>query len=186
MSEEIIETTPDLDVVEPVETTDLASEVDKWKKLSRKNEARAEANAIAAKELEALRAANLTDQERLIASTRQETELIIRREYAGKLVESELKSAVAGKTVDAASLLSFDRSTFIDESGEVDSNAIAAWVEAHTKAPEIPAPDLGQGLRGKSPSGKVQLTRADLANMTSAEILEARVDGRLDSVMGKN
>jgi len=186
MSEEIIETTPDLEESEPVETTDLASEVDKWKKLSRKNEARAEANAIAAKEREALRAANLTDQERLIASTRQETELVIRREYAGKLAESELKSALVGKTIEAASLLSFDRSTFIDESGEVDSNAIAAWVEAHTKAPEIPAPDLGQGLRGKSPSGKAQLTRADLANMSSSQILEARSDGHLDAVMGKN
>lgn len=186
MSEEIIETTPDLELAEPVETTDLASEVDKWKKLSRKNEARAEANAIAAKELEALKAANLTDQERLVASTRQETELIIRREYAGKLVESELKSALIGKTVEAASLLSFDRSTFIDESGEVDSNAIAAWVEAHTKAPEIPAPDLGQGVRGKT-SGVAQITsRAELATMSAAEILEARSSGRLNTLMGQN
>jgi hypothetical protein len=82
--------------------------------------------------------------------------------------------------------LSFDRNAFIDDSGEVDSNAIAAWVEAHTKTPETPVPDLGQGIRGKNPSGKAQLTRADLASMSSQQILEARLDGRLDALMGKN
>jgi hypothetical protein len=185
MPEEIIETTEALEP-EVVETTDLNAEVEKWKSLSRKNEAQAKANAQAAKELEELKKASLSDQERLIASTREETALTIRREFAGKFVEAELKSAIVGKTIEATALLSFDRNAFIDDSGEVDSNAIAAWVEAHTKTPEIPAPDLGQGIRGKNPSGKAQLTRADLASMSSQQILEARLDGRLDSLMGKN
>jgi hypothetical protein len=185
MPEEIIET-PEVLETEEVETTDLNSEVEKWKSLSRKNEAQAKANSQAAKELEELKKASLTDQEKLIASTREETAASVRREFAGKLVEAELKSAISGKTLDATSLLSFDRNSFIDESGEVDSNAIAAWVEAHTKAPEFPVPDLGQGIRGKSPSGKAQLTRADLAVMSNQQILEARESGQLDSLMGKN
>lgn len=185
MPEEIIET-PEAIEPEPVETTDLNAEVEKWKSLSRKNEAQAKANSQAAKELEELKKASLSDQEKLIASTREETATAVRREFAGKFVEAELKSAIAGKTLDAASLLSFDRNSFIDESGEVDSNAIAAWVEAHTKAPETALPDLGQGVRGKSPAGKPQLSRAELAGMTPQQILEARTDGRLDELMGKN
>lgn len=185
MPEEIIETEEVLET-EPVETTDLNSEVEKWKTLSRKNEAQAKANSQAAKELEELKKASLSDQEKLIASAREETAAAIRKEYAGKFVEAELKSAITGKTIEASALLSFDRSSFIDESGEVDSNAIAAWVEAHTKAPEFSAPDLGQGIRGKSPSGKAQLSRADLATMSNQQILEARNNGQLDSLMGKN
>lgn len=168
-----------------VETTDLNSEVEKWKALSRKNEAQAKANAQAAKELEELKKASLTDQEKLIASTREETAAAVRREFAGKLVESELKSAIVGKTIEATSLLSFDRASFISDSGEIDSNAIAAWVEAHTKSPEKPAPDLGQGVRGNSPSGAAQLTAADLARLSNAEILEAEKQGRLDALKGK-
>ena len=183
MSEEIIETTETIE--DATETVDLSSEVEKWKSLSRKNEAQAKANAQAAKELEELKAASLTDQERLIASTREETARSVRLEFAGKFVEAELKSALNGKTLEAASLLSFDKSSFIDESGEVDSNAIAAWVEAHTKATEITNPDLGQGIRGKTISGVAQIvSRDELAKMSPDEINAARKDGRLNRLMG--
>jgi len=188
MSEEKIETTETEEIIsEAPEKVDLASEVEKWKSLSRKNEAQAKANAQAAKELEELRAASLTDQERLIASTRQETELAVRREFANKLVDAELKSALTGKNLDAASLLSFDKNSFIDASGEVDSNAIAAWVEAHTKAIDNAAPDLGQGVRGKTISGVAQIrNRDELAKMTPDEINAARKDGRLNLLLGIN
>ena len=187
MPEETIETTEPISEETPVETTDLSAEVEKWKSLSRKNEAQAKANAQAAKELEDLRKASLTDQEKLIASTREETALSVRREFAGKLVDAELKAALNGKTLEAASLLSFDKNSFIDETGEIDTTALAAWVEAHTKSTDTTLPDLGQGIRGKNVSGVAQIrSRADLANMTPAEILEARKDGRLNALMGKN
>lgn len=187
MPEETIETTETPSEETTVETTDLSAEVEKWKSLSRKNEAQAKANASAAKELEDLRKASLTDQEKLIASTREETALAVRREFAAKLVDAELKAALNGKVLDAASLLSFDKSSFIDETGEIDTTAIAGWVEAHTKSNEPVLPDLGQGIRGKNVSGVAQIrSRADLANMTPKEILEARTDGRLNALMGKN
>jgi hypothetical protein len=73
----------------------------------------------------------------------------------------------------------------VDENGDVDSEAIATWVDAHIKTPEI-MPDLGQGVRSKTLTGKSQIrSRDDLRNMTPEEILVARKEGRLDSLMGK-
>lgn len=132
--------------------TDLVAEVEKWKALSRKNEQQAKANAQAAKELEEFRRANQTDQERLIEATKEETRLAIRQEYAGKLVEAELKSALAGKVLEGNALLSFDKNAFIDANGDIDTPAITAWVEAHTTTTAPAVPDLGQGPRGSKNS----------------------------------
>lgn len=160
---------------------DLAAEVEKWKALSRKNEDRARTNAAAAKELDELRKANMTEQEKLIEDTRR----AVRTEFSTKLVEAELKSQLGGKNIEADALLTFNKAEFVDSNGDVDSDAITAWVETHTKTPEI-TPDLGQGVRSKTLTGKSQIrSRDDLRNMTPAEILAARKDGRLDSLMGK-
>jgi len=187
MSDEIVETDTIDTETEATETVDLNSEVEKWKALSRKNEAQAKANAQAAKELEALKQASLSDQERLIETTKAETRQAVRLEYASKLAEAELKSALNGKVLEGNSILNFDKSNFIDENGDVDSTAIQAWVEAHTKTAEVPLPDLGQGIRSKTISGTSQIrSRDELSNMTPQEILAARTDGRLDALMGKN
>lgn len=172
---------PDTDESE----TDLKAELEKWKALSRKNEQQAKANAQAAKELDALKKESLTDQERLIESTREETRLAVRLEYASKLVDAELKSALTGRTVEGNALLAFDKSQFIDAAGDIDTEAVQAWVEAHTKTPEPSIPDLGQGIRGRT-AGAVQIRSAsDLESMTPQDILAARKDGRLDALMGK-
>lgn len=166
--------------------TDLKAELEKWKAMSRKNEAQAKANASATKELEAIKQASLTDQERLIESTREETRQAVRLEYAAKLVDAELKSALTGKTLQGNALLDFNKSAFIDDSGDIDTDAIQAWVEAHTKPAEPSFPDLGQGERGKPNSGSAQIrSREELSNMTPQDILAARKDGRLDALMGK-
>lgn len=185
---EIEETTEVEEIAETVEVEaeDLSSEVEKWKALSRKNEAKAKANAAAAQELEALKRENLSDQERLIESTREETAKAIRLEYATKLVEAEFKSALNGRVLAGDAILSFNKADFVDENGDIDADAISTWVEAHTKAPEAIKPDLGQGIRGATISGSAQIkSRDELANMSPEEILAARKDGRLDSLMGK-
>lgn len=187
MSDEIIETDTIDTETETTETVDLSSEVEKWKALSRKNEAQAKANAQAAKELETLKQASLSDQERLIEATKAETRQAVRLEYASKLAEAELKSALNGKVLEGNAILAFDKSQFIDENGDVDSPAIAAWVEAHTKTADVILPDLGQGIRSKTISGTSQIrSRDELSNMTPQEILAARTDGRLDALMGKH
>jgi hypothetical protein len=170
---------------ELTETEKLQAEVDKWKSLSRKNEQQAKANMAAAKELDEIRKSQLTDTERLIEQTKTETALSVRKEFAGKLVDAELKAQLQNRVLDAGSLLSFDKSSFIGDDGNIDSEAIQSWVEAHSKTTDIPAPDLGQGNRGQNPSKAQIKSRDELHNMSPAEILQARKEGRLDSLMGK-
>ena len=163
----------------------LKAEVDKWKSLSRKNEQQAKANIAAAKELEEIRKSQLTDTETLVEQTRAETTQAIRREYATKLVDAELKATLNGRILEGGALLEFDKSSFILDDGNIDSEAIQSWVEAHSKTMDIPAPNLGQGARGVNPSKAQIRTRDELKNMSPAEILEARKEGRLDILMGK-
>jgi len=182
---EAVDQSTESEVPEVSEMDTLKAEVDKWKSLSRKNEQQAKANIAAAKELETIRQSQLTETEKLIEQTKTETALSVRREFANKLVDAELKSALQGKLMDADSLLSFEKSSFILDDGNIDSEAIQSWVEAHSKTTETPAPDLGQGARGNNP-GKSQIrNRDELKNMSPADILQARTDGRLDALMGK-
>lgn len=178
---EVVET----DAPELSEMEKLQAEVDKWKSLSRKNEQQAKSNIAAAKELEEIKKSQLSDQERLVADAREQAANEVRREFASKLVDAELKAQLNGRTLDGGALLTFDKSSFIQEDGNIDSEAIQSWVEAHSKSSEIPAPDLGQGSRGNNPSKAQIRSREELQNMSPSEILQARKEGRLDSMMGK-
>jgi len=180
---DIVESSPS---VEETETVDLSAELDKWKTLSRKNEQQAKANAAAAKELEELKKSQLTDQERLVESTKEETRRAVRMEFATKLVDAELKSALNGRVLDGGSLLEFDKSNFIDDDGNVNSESVLEWVEAHSSTSDVSKPDLGQGNRGEKSRLAQISSRDELSNMSPADILAARKDGRLDSLMGKN
>ena len=182
---EAVDQSTESEAPELSETDTLKAEVDKWKSLSRKNEQQAKANIAAAKELETIRQSQLTETEKLIEQTKTETALSVRREFANKLADAELKSALQGKLMDADSLLSFEKSSFILDDGNIDSEAIQSWVEAHSKTTDTPATDFGQGARGNNPSKSQIRTRDELKNMSPADILTARNDGRLDSLMGK-
>jgi len=140
----------------------------------------------ASKELDEVRKSQLSDTERLIEQTKEDTRRAVRMEYAEKLVEAELKSSLKGRTLEGDAILTFDKGRFIDDSGDIDSEAIATWVEAHSTHPEAPKPDLGQGPRGNKNSLAQIRTRDELDGMTPAEILQARKDGRLDALMGKS
>lgn len=167
------------------ETDQLKAEVDKWKSLSRKNEQQAKANMAAAKELDEIRKSQLTDTEKLIEQTKNETTQSVRKEFATKLVDAELKAHLNGRVLDGGSILAFDKSAFITDDGEIDSQAIQSWVEAHSKDTGIPAPDFGQGSRGNNPSKSQIRSRDELQTMSPADILQARKEGRLDALMGK-
>jgi len=171
---------------ETTATVDLESEVEKWKAFSRKNELQAKANADAAKELDALKKSQLSDTERLIELTKDETRLAVRMEFAEKLVDAELKSNLTGRVLEGNALLDFNKSLFVDDDGNVDSDAIQAWVDTHSTKTDAPKPDLGQGARGSQTSLAQIRSREELTNMSRDEILSARKDGRLDSLMGKN
>lgn len=171
---------------EQTATVDLESEVEKWKALSKKNEQMARANKDAAKELDQLKKSQLSDTERLIESTKDETRLAVRMEFAEKLVDAELKSSLIGRVLEGNALLDFNKSKFIDDDGNVDSEAIEVWVDAHSTKTDVPKPDLGQGARGSVSSLAQIRSRDELNNMSSKDILAARKDGRLDALMGKS
>lgn len=139
----------------------------------------------ASKELDEFRKSQLTEQERLIEQTKEDTARAVRLEFAAKMVDAELKGQLKGRALIGDSVLEFDKTQFIDEDGNVNSEAIATWVETHSTTNEVPKPDLGQGARGSKGSLAQIKSREDLATMSPAEILEARKDGRLDALMGK-
>lgn len=139
----------------------------------------------ASKDLDDVRKSQLTEQERLIEQTKDDTRREVRLEVAEKLVEAELKSSLKGRALAGDSILDFDKKVFIDDSGDIDSDAIATWVEAHSMQTEAPKPDLGQGARGSQGSLSQIRSREELERMSPADILAARKDGRLDSLMGK-
>ena len=182
--EAVVETAEN-ETSEMSETDTLKAEVDKWKSLSRKNEQQAKSNGQAVKELDEIRKSQLTDTEKLIEQTREETSQSVRKEFAVKLVDAEFKSLLGGRSLDGSSLLDFDKSSFIQADGNIDSEAIQSWVEAHSTKAEQTIPDLGQGARGQNPSKSQIRSRDELKSMSPAEIMAATKDGRLDSLMGK-
>lgn len=139
----------------------------------------------AAKELDEYRKSQLTEHERIIEQTKEETRQTVRFEFAEKLVEAELKSSLKGRSLIGESIFDFDKKAFVDNSGDIDTEAIAAWVEAHSVQSDAPKPDLGQGARGAKNSLARITSREELQSMSPGEILAARKDGRLDSLMGK-
>lgn len=136
----------------------------------------------ASRELDEVRKQSMTDQERAIETAKEETAKAVRIEFAQKLVDAELKAQLNGRTLEGGAVLSFDKAAFVDDSGDIDVDAIQAWVEAHSTRQEAPKPDLGQGTRGRVTQIK---SREELASMSPKDILAARQDGRLDTLLGK-
>lgn len=123
---------------------------------SRKWEKRAKDNAAAKTELEELRKKSMTDQERAVAEAVEAAKAEARRDAASKLVSAEVRAAAAQRlTGDQAAALaeSLDPAKFVTDDGDVDSDAVKAFVAAITPEPSTndgapPPPDLGQGRRG--------------------------------------
>lgn len=147
------DTTADVEVnVEVPDPAALAAEVDKWKALAQKHEGRAKANAEAAKELENVKLAALSDTEKAVELARQQARSEAFTEIGGQLVELAFTAATAGRGIDVAALLDgVDRTRFLTEDGRADQEAINAWVDRIVPKPEVNVfPDLGQGARGAS------------------------------------
>lgn len=145
-------TDQDTDVTEH-QGGDLSAEVEKWRALARKHEDRAKANANAAKELEQVRQASMSDLEKAVAIARQEARSEALREAGTRLVDAAVKVAAADRPVDVDALLEgLDRNRFLTEDGEPDEKAIRQWVDRVVPKPDVANgdrrfPDLGQGSR---------------------------------------
>jgi hypothetical protein len=124
--------------------SDFGDDLDKWKSHSRKHEnenARLKAELDKQqKALEAERQKSMTEAEKAIAAAREEGKAEALKSVGGRLVESELKVALAGRAVKSEALLSFDRQSFLTDGGEVDTEALKKWVEANTTAADTKPP----------------------------------------------
>jgi hypothetical protein len=158
----------------------LQAEVDKWKSLSRKNETRFKETST---ELDQLRQSQMTDSEKAIEEARAAGRNAALSEVGTRLAEAELRALAASSGVDLPSADFLNMSRFVSSDGQVNADALSEFVSSLPKRDAPPAfrQDIGLGRQG-SP-GANQLTRADLSNMTPAEINKARQDGRLDALL---
>lgn len=152
---------------------DYAAEAEKWKSLARKNEERAKANASAQAELDKLREATATDQERAIAEARKEASSEAAKSFGSRLAEAQFRVAAAGR-LDADQMEGLlevvDLGRFVDDNGDPDIEAITSAVSrVAPKAPDGYLPDEAQGARSATPA---------LNSDTLTEALKAAVGAR--------
>ena len=154
---------------------DPAAEVEKWRALARKHEARAKENATAAARLAEIEDAAKSEAQRL-AERAEKAE----RALQDATLRSLRLEVAAEKGVPAALLTG----TTAEELA-ASADALLEFRGAAPKPPAAP-PATGQGAVGKpiGDGGQGQLTRADLAGMTPDEINAARAAGRLNALLG--
>lgn len=143
---------------------DPAAELEKWKALARKHEARSKENAGKAKAFDDAEAANATEAEKLTARVEAAEKRAV--ELRDRAVQAEVKVLAAdfADPSDAAAFL--DLSKYAAE-GDIDTDAIKAdlatllTAKPHLAKAKTPVPDLHQGARGGG--DPVDLRKADAA-----------------------
>jgi hypothetical protein len=157
---------------------DWQAEAEKFKAMARKHEDRAKANAAAAKELEQVKAASMSDIEKAVAQAKAEGRSEGLAAAATKVVAAEFKAAAAGRLdTDALAILldGLNLVAFMDEEGNVDTVKVQSFVDGIAPAPasveddlhaQFKTLDLGQGSRNPNPN----------AALNSDELLRAVMD----------
>lgn len=129
-------------------TPDEKDSADYWKRLKRETDQR---NKRLTRELENLRREHMSEQERAVEEARDSGRAEALREVSTRVVDAELRSAAANRPINVDALLAnVDRSKFLTEDGDVDREAMTAWLDelAPVQSEPRPAGDLGQGARG--------------------------------------
>ncbi|WP_113699176.1 hypothetical protein [Nonomuraea lactucae] len=120
-----------------------------WKAEARKWEKRAKENSSAAEELDKVRKASMSEQEKAVEKARKEGETTATVAAGRKLAEAKFETALARKGLDlgdAADLI--DVGKFVDDKGDVDDAAIKKAVDKLAKlAPKAP-PSSGGDFGG--------------------------------------
>lgn len=149
-------TKPDT-ITEPTPTptaeteVDWQAEVDKWKSAARKHEDRAKANYQAAKELDALKASQLTDTEKAVTEAEARGRGAAVLEYGQRLAAAELKAALTGLIADPSGVIEdLNLAKFVTDTGDVDAEAVTALRDKYAQlAKPAAAPNLHQGRQGQ-------------------------------------
>jgi hypothetical protein len=121
-----------------------------WKAKARQWESRAKENKTAAEELAALRAAQMSDQEKAVQSATEQGRTAALAEAAPEIAQARLEAAAARKGVDLAPFADLlDISKFIAD-GKVDGDAITAAVDRLAKLAPPNAGRSGGDFSGSS------------------------------------
>src|SRR5699024_8991195 len=110
-----------------------------------------------------------------------------------RILRSEIKAAGTGRLADPTDAYSFlDLTQFeVDDDGNVDEDEIAEAIDELVKKKPYLAAQGGRRFQGSADGGTrkearpKQLTRADLAGMSPAEIDQAHKTGRLHDLLNK-
>ncbi len=162
------------------------------KALAAERKARREAERKA-RDLEHARAdADKEPAEQALEKARREAREEAQSAFNQRLVQAELKAALAGKVTNPSLALRVIDTSEIDVTGdgEIDSQSVTDAIEAAlAQYPEL-APvqkrfdgTADQGARGKT-ARPAQLTREDLKSMSPEQIVKAEAEGRLASLLG--
>lgn len=176
MSDEITNTEPTIESAITEEPHGDKVETD-WKAEARKWETRAKAAKADSDDASKWRDYELAQkpiQERMAEELAQTK--VAASEAAAKLLRYEIASA-KGITGEATKLL---KGTTQEEL-EAEADLLNALIANQSK-PKTPLPDDNQGK--PAPASIGQLTEADLKNMSSREINDARSSGRLNDLLG--
>lgn len=152
---------------------DLEAEVAKWKALARKHEGNSKANAKAAEELAALKAANQTDAEKAIAEAEQRGRSAATAEVAQKLAAAEVRAALTSVVPDPAAVVEdLNLSKYVTDTGDVDQEAVKALREKYVALAAKPgAPDFKPGRQGGDRKDlNAQIAEAEKAGDTRTAI----------------
>lgn len=152
-------------------TDDLANEVEKWKAMSKKNEAQAKANAKAAKELEKLRAESMSETEKAVAEAEQRGRTAALTEAGERLAAAEIKAALATIVEDPAQIVEdLNLRKYLTDEGEVDAEAVGKLrtkYEAIAR-PGRPAGSADGGARGDDSKKRAASLEEAVNNKLSA------------------
>lgn len=178
MSEEL--NTPEEPVIEaPVEEPQgsTPAEID-WKAEARKWESRAKAakpDQEAAAKWREYEQSQKSEHEKLA-----ETLAAAQAEAASAKAELTRLKIAAEKGIPAEALQLLKGSS--EEELQAEADLLLSLIANQSK-PKSPQPDTNQGQ--PAPSSLGQLSQSDLSGMTPAQIMKARDEGRLDSILGK-
>jgi hypothetical protein len=162
------------------EPKDWQAEADKWKRMSRENEARAKANADAAKRLAEIEDAAKSESEKLAEKLTAAEDRV--KAATAMAVAARVEAMAAGRFADPQDAVDALGGDFLDDSGKIDATAIAAaldallerkphWAAADPAAPRTPAPDPAQGARpGAIPTLAAQIAEAERSGDIKASI----------------
>lgn len=130
---------------------DWKAEAEKYKALHRKQEERAKVNAKAAKELERLKADQMSETEKAVAEAEQRGRQSALTEAGERLAAAEIKAALATIVEDPARIVEdLNLRKYLTDEGEVDAEAVATLRKKYEDIakPGRPSGSADGGSRG--------------------------------------